>query len=196
MNTPTPRTDACLAGREHGNSIEFLARELERELAAVTAELNQRLIDRTADMLAKIVEIEAAAKLWERRYDEQTTTCILTATERDEALERVGVLQTWADDITSNLRAKDKRLPSIEEVRDRIAGLHTSNVEKDAQIVALRAAILKTGHGGPRCLCDSLCSVCQALSNTPPTPVVPLADVKPLVDVLACFQQVFTASLR
>jgi len=99
MNTPTPRTDACLAGREHGNSIEFLARELERELAAVTAE----------------------------------------------------------------------------------------SLAKDAQIVALRAAILKTGHGGPRCLCDSLCSVCQALSNTPPTPVVPLADVKPLVDVLAVF---------
>lgn len=32
---PTPRTDECLEGREHGNAIEFLARQLEREIAAM-----------------------------------------------------------------------------------------------------------------------------------------------------------------
>lgn len=33
----TPRTDECLDGNGHGNAIEGLARQLERELAAMTA---------------------------------------------------------------------------------------------------------------------------------------------------------------
>lgn len=38
---PTPITDELLAGREHGNAIEFLACDLERELAAKDAEIDR-----------------------------------------------------------------------------------------------------------------------------------------------------------
>lgn len=38
---PTPKTDELLAGREHGNAIEFLARDLERELAVKDTEIDR-----------------------------------------------------------------------------------------------------------------------------------------------------------
>lgn len=43
MSTPppseTPRTDECLDGKEHGNAIEFLARDFEREIVSMEREL-------------------------------------------------------------------------------------------------------------------------------------------------------------
>jgi len=101
---PTPETDAFI-GEQDGvymtdGEIAMcdFARKLERERdedrdtavaiidasAQNIAELNQRLIERTADMLAKIVEVERTARLWEKRYNEQIATLVSTAQERDE----------------------------------------------------------------------------------------------------------------
>jgi hypothetical protein len=48
---PTPRTDECLEGREHGNAIEFLARQLERENAAM-----RKVIQETLNVLLQVSE--------------------------------------------------------------------------------------------------------------------------------------------
>jgi len=106
---PTPETDAFIGEQDGVYMTEGeiaacdFARKLERErdearetavairdaAAQNIAELNQRLMDRTADMLAKTVEVERTARLWEKRYNEQTATLALTAQERDESLAKL-----------------------------------------------------------------------------------------------------------
>ena len=66
MSTPTPRTDECLNGREHGNAIEFLARDLERELSATEvcagnaqiAEYVKSLEGRVSDLEGRVSDLE------------------------------------------------------------------------------------------------------------------------------------------
>jgi hypothetical protein len=53
MNKITHRVDECLAGKEHGNAIEYLARDLERELAAMEKQRDEARKD--AERLAEVL---------------------------------------------------------------------------------------------------------------------------------------------
>ncbi len=72
--TDTPRTDECLAGKAHGNAIEYLARDLERELfdARTARDVFEHALE------TRSAELRDQKAIWENRM-----SC--AQAERDEA---------------------------------------------------------------------------------------------------------------
>ena len=74
MKSNTPETDAVWADRNQ-NILEHARKlEVERNFAqADIALLNQRLIERTADMLDKIVQLETTIRQLNKSHEAQIT---------------------------------------------------------------------------------------------------------------------------
>lgn len=121
---PTPETDAHILGGSYSFDVEF-ARRLERErdeAREAVAMLNERLIQRTADMLSKIVEIETR-----ERENAQQWRMSSVCREKDaeiqamrEAIKEVHALlkdcSGRASDMTITIHADDHAKGCVDDV--------------------------------------------------------------------------------
>ena len=135
-------------------SIALRARVTEVEVQAERYRL--ATLRQDADLARVTAEREAEF----RRSDSE----LAAAAQKESALRaRVAKLDGWATDIRSHLRNKDKSLPTIQEVRDRLAKYHESE-QRNAELVAALQSIA-AGDGDERRRAED--ALARAESATP-----------------------------
>lgn len=171
---PTPRTDAAVesikANYFRGQIVapEF-ARTLERELA----ELNQRLIDRQESFQAQLIRIEDG---WREKLREKTEEANIYLSQVTGAIGQVEACDTLNRSLLIQNREKDAQILALRERHFKIAAL-SAGWDEDGSIGPVDPL---SWESVGRLSMD----YARSALSTPPPLVVPLEDVRPLLDAL------------
>ncbi len=174
---------------KEGKTIIELITVLNNRHRAIVAELNQRLIDRQESHLLQTVRIEETWREKLREAQSYADKCKVGCVELSFALSKIDYLCGPPNEMeVSGYCVHQNEDAVVDEVRKTLA-------DKDAQILALRGCLehlrskdwfTDLDFSLPHT--DVICSLnaikVRAALSTPPPPVVPLADVKPLLEVL------------